>query len=353
MLSVDAYLEVAFGHSALLDYNTSGIVVLLNNQPIGSARFDGVSAGQAMNRIRVAIPPSVAKPGDNRIEIRANLEPLDNCTNPNLGGIWAVIWPDSRLHLPFTSAQFNTQLSLDLSAYPAPMVFDSTLGTTAVVFQRNDLESWRTFIRVASYLGDQSNGSITKLGVFFDDELSGVDLNQYNLIVVGRPSQLAIMDELNATLPVPFEKGSDITQGKFLQVTYQIPPEIPIGYVELMPSPWNKEKVLIAAFGNTATGVNWGISALVDSSLRSQLAGDFAVINNTRIQTVDTNLAVPIYIPTVMPNGQPGQPSPSPADIDFTSEVNRPGWILPALGVSALLTLILIGFVIYVNRRTR
>lgn len=352
-LTTDAYLELAFGHSALLDYNTSGIVVLLNNQPIGSVRFDDVSAGQAINRIRVAIPPSVAIPGENKIEIRANLESLDNCTDPNLGSIWAVIWPDSRLHLPFTSNQLNTQLVLDLNAYPAPMVFDSTLGTTAVVFQRSDLESWRTFTRVASYLGDRSNGSITKLAVFFEDELSGVDLSKYNLIVIGRPSQLTIMDELNDKLPVPFEKGSDVPQGKFLQVTYQIPLDVPIGYLELMPSPWNSEKVLIAAFGNTATGVNWGISALVDSSLRSQLAGDFAVINNTRIQTVDTSLAVPINVPTVMPNDQPGQSSPPPADIDFTSEVNRPSWILPALGVSALLTLILIGFVIYVNRRTR
>jgi hypothetical protein len=351
-LSSDAYLELAFGHSALLDYNTSGMVVLLNNQPIGSVRFTDATAGQAMNRIRVTIPSSVALPGDNRLEVRASLEPLDHCTDPNLRGLWAVIWPDSRLYLPFTSSQLNTQLSLDLSAYPAPMVFDSTLGTTAVVFSRTDLESWRTFTRVASYLGDRSNGAITKLNVFFEDELSAVDLSKYNVIVIGQPSKLAIMDELNNALPVPFEKGSDVTQNKFLQVTYQVPPETPVGYLELMASPWNTEKVLITAFGNTVAGVNLGISALVDSSLRSQLAGNFAVINNnTRVQTVDTRLVQPVISTPVVPNPSGDSTPLAPTPVPFSS---RPGWLLPVLALAIILIIIVVVVAILSNfRNTR
>ncbi len=350
-LSSDAYLELAFGHSALLDYNISGIVVLLNNQPIGSVRFNDTTAGQAINRIRVTIPPSVAIPGDNRVEIRASLEPLDHCTDPNLRGLWAVVWPESRLHLPFIFSQLNTQLSLDLSAYPAPMIFDSTLGTTAVIFRRTDLESWRTFTRVAAYLGDRSNGAITKLSVFFDDDLIGADLSKYNLIVVGQPSQLAIMDELNDALPVPFEKGSDVTQNKFLRVTYQVPPEAPVGYLELMPSPWNSEKVLIAAFGNTVAGVNLGISALVDSPLRSQLAGDFAMIDNTRVQTVDTRLELPV-VSTPVVQDPSGVSTPLP-QIN-SSLPSRPGWLLPVLVLAIVLIIVVIVVAILTNfRNTR
>ena len=347
-LSSDAYLELAFGHSALLDYNISGIVVLLNNQPIGSVRFSDATAGQAMNKIRVTIPPSIAIPGTNRVEIRASLEPLDHCTDPNLRGLWAVVWPDSRLHLPFTSSQFNTQTSLDLSTYPAPMIFDSTLSTTAVIFRRADLESWRTFTRVAAYLGDRSNGAITKLSVFFDDDLSEVDLSKYNLIVVGQPSQLAIMNELNDALPVPFQKGSDVTQNKFLQVTYQVPPEVPVGYLELLPSPWNSEKVLIAAFGNTAAGVNLGISALVDSPLRSQLAGDFAMINAARVQTVDTRLELPVVSAPVAENPS-GVSTPLPQDnLPLPS---RPGWLLPVLVLAIALIVVVIVIAILTNLR--
>lgn len=350
LLSSDAYLELAYGHSALLNFNTSGLVILLNGQPIGSARFDETSAGQAINRIRVSLPPSEVLPGNNRIEVRASLEPLDNCADPNLGGLWAVVWPESQLHLPFTSLPANTGLTMDLSAYPAPLSFDTTLGTTAAIFQRNDVESWRTFTKVAAYLGNQSNGTITKLGVFFDDEISGVDLSPYNLIVVGRPSQLKIMDQLNATLPVPFEKGSDVTVSKYLQVTYQIPLAVPVGYVELMPSPWNSEKVLIAAFGNTTVGVNWGISALGDQLLRSQLAGDFAVIDNNRVQTVDTRLMVPIAATPVGDNPT-GLETPQPQQVDPTPVNSRPSWLLPALILTIALIIIIIIAVVFINLR--
>ncbi len=353
VLNTDAYLELAFGHSALLNYNISGLVVLLNGQPIGSVRFTDVSAAQAINRVRFFIPPSVAIPGDNRIEIRASLEPLDNCSDPNLGGLWTVIWADSRLHLPFSSLQLNTQMTLDLSAYPAPMTFDSTLETTAIIVQHSAPEYWRAFLPVASYLGNQSNGAITKLAVFFDDEISDVDLSPYNLIVVGQPSKLGVMNKLNSLLPVPFVAGSDNTEGKFLQVTYQIPPEVPVGYVELMPSPWNKEKVLIAALGNSATGVNWGISSLVDAPLRSQLAGDFAVINDFRIQTVDTRLVVPVentsvpQLPSEMltpsPLSQPSGASPSGS---------RPAWLLPALILTIVLVVLVIFAVVFLTLRS-
>ncbi|MBI5353865.1 MAG: cellulose biosynthesis cyclic di-GMP-binding regulatory protein BcsB [Chloroflexi bacterium] len=348
-VSTDAYLDLAYGNSALLDYKISGLVVLLNNQPIGSVRFDDVSAGQSINHSRITIPPSVAIPGNNRIEIRSNLEPLDHCTDPNLHGLWSVIWPDSRLHLPFTSSPLNTQSTLDLSAYPAPMIFDSTLGTTAVVFNKSDVDSWRSFIRVASFLGDRSNGSITRLSVFFDDEIGNVDLSQYNLIVVGRPSQLALMDKLNESLPVPFEKGSDTAQSTFLQITYQVPPEVPVGYVELMPSPWNNEKVLITAFGNNTAGLNSSISALVDSTLRSQLAGDFAVVNDTRVQAVDTRLALPVIVTPVPPESNEGVAAP--IETNPLPPINRPAWLISALALVIVLIVVVIAIAVYINFR--
>jgi hypothetical protein len=340
-LTTDAYLELAFAHSALLDYTSSGIVVLLNGQPIGSVRMSDVSAAQAINRVKIPIPPTVAIPGSNRIEVRANLEPLSNCTDPNSRSLFIEIWPDSQFHLPFTATALNTQSIADLKAYPEPMIFDSTLATTAVIFQKNDYESWRAFAQVASYLGDRSNGSIYKLAVFFDDDLAAADLSKYNLIVVGQPSKSAIMEKLNSTLPVPFIAGSDITQTKFLQVTYQVPASVPVGYVELMPSPWNKEKVLIGAFGNKLAGVNWSISALVSAPLRSQLAGDFAVINETQVQTVDSRIVVPVANNTPVVEAVAtalATPQPQAAPVPTTS---RTPWLVPGL-VLAIIAIVLV-----------
>jgi hypothetical protein len=157
------------------------------------------------------------------------------------------------------------------------------------------------------------------------------------------------MNDLNATLPVPFEAGSDITQGKFLQVTYQIPAETPIGYVELMPSPWNSEKVLIAAFGNTTTGVNWGISALVDAPLRSQLAGDFAVINNTRVQTIDTRLVLPVANTPIAQGSAVATPLPQ---TNSTQPSSRPAWLLPVLVIAIVLIIVVIVIALFTNFRS-
>ncbi len=116
-----------------------------------------------------------------------------------------------------------------------------------------------------------------------------------------------------------------------------------------MPSPWNSEKVLIAAFGNTVAGVNLGISALVDAPLRSQLAGDFVMINDTRVQTVDTRLEVPVVSAPVVedPSGVstplPQNNSPMPS---------RPGWLLPVLVLAIALIVVVIVIVILTNFRS-
>lgn len=352
ILTNDAVLELAYGHSALVDYDLSGLVVLLNDQPIGSVRFTHETSQEAINIARVTLPSAATLPGYNRLEIRSSLEPMDTCTDPELKGLWATIWPESRLYLPISPIEVSTVAALDLSVYPAPMVFDPTLSSTAFVVERGGLNAWQAAIQVASYLGDQSNGAIAQPTVIFDDLYSEADLSAYNLIVIGRPSQLSIMDELNPILPIPFEGGTDQTQGNYAQVTYRIPLDVPLGYVEFMPSPWNSSNVVVAALGNTTQGVGWGAAALSDSPLGGQLAGNFAVINDTRVQTTDTRLGVSVAtapaiepLEPVLPTAQPNLPTPT---------ASRPTWILVAIQVFVGLIVLVLIFVLWSGwRRSR
>lgn len=346
----DAYFELAYGHSALLNYNLSGMVVLLNGKPIGSVLFTAETSRQTINSMRVTLPPSLIIPGKNSIELRASLEPIDLCVDPNSRSLWAVIWPESRLYLPFTPALFNLTEGVDLSLYPAPMVFNDRLNDTAFVFSRSDPETWRLGLQVASYLGDRANGPISQFRVFFDDETDVENLTPYHLIVIGRPSHLTIIEKLADVMPVSFEKDTDIASNKFSEIVFQIPNDVPIGYLELFQSPWNSDKVVITALGNTPQGQEWAASSLYDTKLLSQLAGNFAVINDTRVQTVDTRFAIPENTAQIAPNQTEQFATPSAA-IDITPIVNRPGWILPALQVTAVLTLIFITVVVLVTRR--
>jgi len=345
ILGADAYFELVYGNSALLDYARSGLVIQVNGQPIGSVRFSDTTASRTMNRVQINIPPSTVVAGANQLEVISSLQPIDNCSVPNLRGMWANIWSDSRLHLPLIPTPIETAQVYDLGDFPAPLTFDSSLNTTAFVLQRDDLESWRSALQIAAYLGDRSNGSISLLQAYYGDEVPDSARSALNLLVIGMAPELPIVAEINEFLPAPFETASGIATERNMQVTFRIPPDSPVGYVELLPSPWSKNTLVIAALGNLQQGATWAASALYSPSLRSLLAGNLAVINDQQVITTDTRVALPEA--AFLPTDQPGLgPTPLPGEIPPVT-INRPTWILPALGVSlGLITLILL-FVFY------
>jgi cellulose synthase operon protein B len=333
-VSTEAYFDMVYGHSSLIDYGASEIIILLNDQPIGSVRMSDTTATVPTNHAKIMVPPLAVLPGDNRLRVRVVLEPIADCTSPNSLGLWVNVWPQSLIHLPLMATSLDPLISRDLAAYPTPFIYHSTLGSTAFVLERNDPESWRDAMQIAFFLGDHANGPLIQLSAFYGDAMPVTERSKYHLLVVGRPSQMPIVAEMNNDLPAPFISGGDIVSdtGNF-QVTYRIPPNSPMGYIETMLSPWNSENVVLAVLGNTAQGVNWAATALVDSTLRGQLGGNFAVVNNKQIISSSTRYVeissgeVPAAeIPSIITT------PPSETATDFPK--TRPGWILPVLVVS-------------------
>jgi len=342
----DAYFDLVFTHSALLNFDRSGLVVSLNGSPIGSARLTDVTASSAKNQVAIDLPASEVVPGINTLEIEADLLPVDNCSTPNLQGLWATVWADSILHLPLLLTPIDPTSTFDLSAFPAPFAFDPSLNDTAFVLPQNDLDAWNAAVRIAQYLGDQGNVPVVTLKSFYDQLPEGERAN-YNLMVVGRATQMPIVGELNDGLPAPFIENSDIAQEDSMQVIFRFPPDTPLGYLQLLNSPWNNERVIIAALGSTTQGVKWSGSALIDSPMRSQIAGNFAVINDQQVITTDTRLPSLIQQPPAGVDA-PGVPAPSTqAQQQSQSSYERPGWILVALGLSAGLAVVVLLVVIF------
>ena len=342
----DAYFELVYGNSALIDYARSGLIIQVNGQPIGSVRFSDVTSATTTNHIQINIPSSVALPGTNSLEIISNLQPTDHCSLPNLRGLWANIWSESRFHLPLIQTIAQLNLAIDLADFPAPFILDPSLRTTAFVLPPNDLESWRSAQQLASYLGDRSNGSIVFLKTFYADAIPDTARSDLNLIVLGLAPQMPIMTELNEFLPAPFEAAAGIASENNMQVTFRIPSDSPVGYVEFLPSPWNEKNFVVAAVGNLRQGATWAASALYDASLRSRLAGNFAVINDQQVTTTDTRISAPaaqIPVSTLQPDVVVVPPS---VDTANPVTVSRPIWILPALLLTVgLIVLILLGVV--------
>jgi hypothetical protein len=347
-VGAESYFELVFGHSALIDYNSSQIVVLLNNQPIGSVRMSDATAKLPTNKIKVMIPPSVVKSGRNYLVVQAYLTPLDECAPPDTQGLWVNIWSESTLHLPLVTAPASPFAIKKLADFPDPFNSSPLMDNTAFILERDAIESWQNAIRVAAFLGDQSGGSGIAFSTFYGDEVSSDDRSKYNLIVVGKPSNIPIMSEVNDYLPAPFLSGGDIaSEGDNFQVTYQIPLDSPLGYLEIIQSPWNSNNVILTILGNTSQGVNWAALALTDER-RWRLTGNLAVINGAQILTADTLYSVSstgeiesIEIPVLY--------TPSSKN-EVQTPVSQPQWIPPAFVVLAIFLFLVLVIVAIKNR---
>ncbi len=354
-VSPESYFEMVYGHSALVDYDSSQIVIILNNQPIGSIRMSDATADQPTNKVKVMIPPSIIRPGINYLVVQVYLVPLDECVPPDIQGLWVNIWPESTLHLPHIVAPVSPFSLQELADFPDPFTYSPFLENTAFVLERNDLESWRNALQIAAYLGWQSRGSVAAFSAFYGDEFPEPERSIYNLLIFGRPSQMNIMSEINDSLPVPFAIGSDIaSEGNNFQVTYRIPPDSPMGYLEIIQSPWNPANVLLAVLGNTTQGVNWATSALMDNSVRWRLASNFAEVNGPQVFVADK---ISPYV-AVSNNSTPEPNSGfTPTDLVLPpSPARQQEWVAPVFILTIVLIILIIMFVImryWLSNRTR
>jgi hypothetical protein len=348
----EAYFEVSLSNSALLNYDRSGLFVLLNDIPIGSVRLSDETSNQPNNRVRIPIPPSAIRSGLNFLDVAVSLEPLEECADPNQAGLFVTLWNDSRLYLPLVQKPVNAIDIPDLGTYPAPFVQIPELGNIAFVLERDNFESWRYAIQIAADLGSIADGVIFTPTAFYADEIPEAARSLYNMLIIGIPSKMKIISEINDKLPAPFESGSDLASESELQVIYQIDPQIPAGYLELLPSPWNPENLIVTVLGNSSKGVSWAGDALLEEITRPKLLGNFAVVTDEQVIAVDTRLFKQSSSPELVPTALPANTTDTEAAAQPSSKKpSTSTWVLIALVLTVLLIILVIGIAVYLNRK--
>lgn len=283
-----AYMDLIFSNSELIDYARSGIAVYLNNTLVGSARLsDETSTGGIQ---RISFPASTFRLGENLITIDAGLIPLDNCTRPGFDNLWVTVFSDTKLHLPLAEAVVKAPSRLrNLSDYPAPFTDDPTLRTTLFVVPEKNPQAWKSAGVLAYDLGSRASGVLLNLDVAFDNMPEEMRLT-HNLIVVGQPAKLPVLSDLANSLPASFEAGSNAALLDNQHVIYRISADKSLGYLELLTSPWNDQRAVMAVLGTTPDGVASAGNALVVSAIRNTLKGNFAVIDGTASLVADTRI---------------------------------------------------------------
>lgn len=273
----DAYLDLIFTHSAMLDFDGAGISVSLNGDYIGSFRFSEQTA--QVSKWRLSLPKSSFVQGENRLLISANLVALSSCLPTNQ--LWFSSRSDSILHLPLETASVENSRLL-LRKYPAP--FFPSLDNTAFVVPGNDPSSWFVVSQIAFDLGWKTTGVVINPLVAFADSVPDTIRNERDILLVGRPSLMAnVMRELTVNMPAPFENGNDIANEPPGNFSFDVPDNIAVGYLQIFSSPWNTGKSVLAVNGNGIDGVHLAADALTVSDQFSQLGGNMAVIYKGQI----------------------------------------------------------------------
>jgi uncharacterized repeat protein (TIGR01451 family) len=358
-LTEEAYLDLRFSHSAQLLDSVSSINVLFNDKPIAAMPLTDENA--LNGRLRVKLPASQARPGaSNRIVLQALLRPVDACTNPNM---WLFISSASLLHLDHKVQNVRV---LDLGFYLHP--FDQRSDLTDVMFAlpaEPMVAEWEDALRLAAALGAASNGSAFAPPVVLGNNWTKKKLEDYHLIAIGRPSRNSLLQQVNAQLPQPFLTHSDSIEQKIDQVTLRLAPDVSLGYIQLIVSPWNEARALLAITGTTDKGAKEAMDILLYQPW--QLKGNLALVRNNQVKTIDTRgltkagaaaalvTAVPQMSPaptgSVSPSSSAGSTPSAPAS--KASALGRPAWLVPLVGTSGLVILVILVIAFWQARRGR
>ena len=292
----EPYVSISFAHSALLDFTQSGFVVLINNTEIGSTAFSEESTQVTSKQF--TIPYSLIRAGRNTMTVRSTLIAGQECIDRESFDAWMTILPESLIHLPLIDSVPQPLRSLSLGEFPLPFSRQPSLDNTAFMLAPQDPAGWGTAAQIAAMLGAQINSSFINLGAVYGDNIQPEFMRDHDVIAVGRPSLLGLTEKVNYELPAPFDPGSDLAINRLTQVVFRLASTQSVGYLQLIISPWNDQRIILFAQGNNDQGVLWAGTALTNSDLRSRLGGNFAIVADTQIFVGGTRLSTNAPLPT-------------------------------------------------------
>lgn len=296
-----AYFQLTYNNSALLNFEESGVSILLNDQFVGSVRFNDRTTDSSTAKFN--IPAYMFRAGKNQLLLEANLAGMTPCIP--IDEIWISIKPESVLHVPSVPVSSTVISNYDLTSYPQ-MLFPSLNGL-AFILTRGNPVSWEVAATMSYEIGKNTREIVAQPVVAYADAIPEGLLQNNSQIIIGQPSALPILQDLTQVLPAPFAAGTDIAAENKSEFAFHVPQTTPVGYLQVIPSPWNNQRVILAILGNGDQGLRSASLALAMDTTRSQLAGNLAVTydNQVIVDKVESAPVAAIATQTVLLQATP------------------------------------------------
>ena len=194
----------------------------------------------------------------------------------------------------------------------------------------------------------------------YSDDVPQNLLNEQALILVGLPNELDILSEINEALPAPFDFENNTASQRLLQVSYRIPPNVSLGYLELIPSPFNPKAPLLIVAGNNDVGISYA-GLMLTTEHDAELAGIFAIARETEIVTSSRNSQFVLsfeqasILEKIVPEVEIAPLSPTPIQglsLEKATQEN-PFWLIPVMISSLIFIVFIMGYALIDTQRKR
>ncbi|NIV11990.1 MAG: hypothetical protein GWN62_12175, partial [Aliifodinibius sp.] len=227
----------------------------------------------SLRKFRVDIPPGLLRFGENRLEFLVDLIPIYSCDTLGFPDYFIAIHENTQLNIPVNTIQDQVAEPLDFRLYPGNFIDSSDLNNIAFVISSGDPVGWNVAAKIAFSFGRLANPLISNMSLAYSDSVPTEIRDGKDLIIVGRSSRSPFLVEINGALPAPFDVETDTANEKGLQVTYVTPPDVNLGYLELLNSPFNLENEVLVVSGNSDDGLNLAGIAITERASRRELMG--------------------------------------------------------------------------------
>lgn len=274
----EAWIDLHFSHSELLNKDLSTVSVLVNSIPVASFDLDTANAEDGYEEIRV--PLRYLEVGENYLYFKINMEfsdefimMQDSCVPGITPRAWFNISSETTVRFPDVSKL----TSLDLSSFPYGFSDPYTFDGFAVGIPANiDFEGLKGLVDIAVAFGKTMYGNPASIDLkFVNDDLS--QFHEYDYVLLYGTAETLINPNLNEALPLQFSED-----------TWQLPEDSPLLIVEttsgtqafLQTFQNDQSTIVLVLTAEGIAGLNNAGEFLANPGVRGSLEGNLAVITS-------------------------------------------------------------------------
>lgn len=329
-------LTISMAHSPFTSNDLSYLTLAINGVPQSGVYLNKDNVQPS--KWTVTIPASQLTAGDNKLELTYELhfdKDERRCDEDEWDQAWGVIYDTTTVEAKLSDATPE----LFLTSFPVP--FDT--GTLVVLPRQMGAEQRAAAFKLFNVLGRSMESRARAFELTTADQVTEDMLRRQSAILLGRPTENQWVAAALRSAPLKFDgyvRSLDIPSLKLV-----VADTSSVGVLEIMTSPWIKQKAVLIITGTDDKGVGLAGSILVDPKLGKSLKGDVAVADSTGfLTTLDSRRSAPAAPLITTGNGTSGATTTTPT-------VSGPTLTITQIIIGLMLVVFVAALVVILVRR--